>query len=117
MLQQIVTILIPPNLVHTHGELVVSMSFHCQKMRLLLRCQSVSSRFFLKFVRAIVDEDFKEFFWLDLAETHVCHVHSFVVRVSCQLILLILVVQVSYVVVADTCCLIVLTIEKDTGLG
>jgi hypothetical protein len=58
-----------------------------------------------------------EFFRRDLFKAYVGHMHGFVVGVGCQLVLLVLIVQISDVVVADTSSFVVLAAEKHTGLG
>ena len=121
LLDKIVTFLVAPNLVHAHGELVVSMCEHCLKVKHLfdskllnihsncLQLVTVLIFFGLLLAKLLI-----ELTWRHLPQTNQGHMHSFVVRVCSELILAIFVVQVGYVVVADARGLIVLASEEHT---
>ena len=86
LVEQVRTVFVTPNLVHAHGELIVTMRSNCLEMAFLLRFYRQD--FFLDlFLLSIIFfgflcwKFFVEISRLHLIEAHVCHVDSFIVRV------------------------------------
>ena len=117
-----IAVLVPPDLVHTHCELVIPVGFHRLKVLPLffLGCDIDGLYRHLAFsvflLGAISLEHRIEFFGRNLLKADIGHVHGFVVGVCRQLVLPVLVVQVGNVIVADTGGFVVLAAEKHTGL-
>ena len=87
------------------------MSFDCGKVFLLVFCQYVfvfvNHSFWL-----FLGEHLIEFFWIELFQANVCHVHGFGIVLGGKNKLFIPVLQVCNVVVADSNGLVVLTIKE-----
>ena len=115
LLEQIVTILVPPNFVHAHGKLEVPVSLDSHKVGPLIllkfnRLLNSSILYHLiKASRLVCREHLIELCVLYFIEAHVCHVHCFVIRVGRQLVLFVFVVQVSNIIVTNTSCFVVLS--------
>ena len=95
------------------------MGLHSQELQsLILRQVLLVARFDLvAFCWPLSFELIIELYRIMLTKANVCHQDCFLIGISSQLVLLILVVQVGYVVVTDTNCLVVLPTEEHTSLG
>ena len=122
LLDKVIAILITPDFIDTHGELVVSVSHNCLKVKLLIIgglivCRLAPADFVIIFERLFLFENFIKVGWLHLTQTHQSHMDSLVVRVGCELVLAIFVVQISDVIVANARCFVVLAAKEHACLS
>ena len=119
LIEQVIAPLVPPDLIYAHGELVVPVGLHSQKLGSLLLTQILLVCLLdLSFVlRPLRLELLVKISRTVLSKAYVGHQDGLLVGICRQLVLFILVVQVGDVVVADAHCFVVLPAEKHAGLG